>query len=262
VIDDEPPIRPSDTGATRLWPALRAVLRTRLVAGLLTVIPIWVTYVVVRFVFDMMRNATEPLAERMAKLIIEQNKHLVPAVVRGYFTDWVVPVVAVLLTMFLLYTLGLLTANVFGRRVIRFFESMFEKVPMVKTIYRSTKQIVMTIGGHDKLRFQRAVLIEFPRPGMKRVAFLTSVMTDRDTGRQLANIFIPYTPYLTTGYMQIVPLEEVSETDWTVEEAVKLIMSGGIISPPSVAFDHLHPVHLDQLKEPVQPQPHAVKHQV
>jgi uncharacterized membrane protein len=149
---------------------------------------------------------------------------------------------AVLLTLTFLYMLGLLTANVFGRRMIRAIEHLFERVPLVKTIYKSTKSIVMTFGGGHSTGFQRVVLIDFPQPGMKRVAFLTSVMTDRDTGRKLANIFIPYTPYLTTGYIQIVPLEAVSEANWTVEEAVKMIMSGGILSPSTVTFDRKQPV--------------------
>ncbi len=251
MADQEAKSRPTDSGdEPRPWVTLRALLRTRLVAGLLTVIPLWVTYVVVRFVFDTMRYFTEPLAQKVADKIIEKNRHLVPTVVRGYFADWVVPILAVLLTLFFLYLLGMFSANVFGRRVIRFVEKLFEKVPMVKTIYRSTKQIVMTIGGRDSMSFQRPVLLEFPRPGMKRVAFLTSVMTDRDSGRKLANVFIPYTPYLTTGYMQIVPLEELSETDWTVEEAAKLIMSGGIITPPEVAFDQIHAIQLDRRTQP------------
>ena len=151
---------------------------------------------------------------------------------------------AVLLTLSFLYLLGLFSANVFGGRFIRFLERQLERVPMVKTIYRSTKQIVSSIGGIDSKRFHRVVLVEVPRPGMKRIAFLTSVMSDSDSGRPLANVFIPYTPYLTTGYMQIVPLEEVSETNWTFEEAAKLVMSGGIISPPEIPFDRHHPVEL------------------
>jgi uncharacterized membrane protein len=77
---------------------------------------------------------------------------------------------------------------------------------------------------------------------MKCIGFLTSVIEDVDTGRKMATVFISTTPNPTTGYMQILPLEEVSETGWTVEEAVKLLMSGGILSPPKVPFDQIHPV--------------------
>lgn len=225
----------------RLFPGLRTLLRTRIVAGLVTVIPIWVTYVIVRWIFDMMRGATQPLADRVAKLILEANKNILPATVQDY-KDWIVPLVAVLLTLFLLYLLGLLTANVFGRRMIQWFERVFTRLPLVKTIYTLAKQIVMTFGGGESMHFQRVVLVEFPHPGMKCIAFLTSVMEDADTGRKMANVYIATTPNPTTGYMQIVPLDRVSETTWTMEEAIKLLMSGGIVSPSTVNFDKIHPV--------------------
>ena len=129
-----------------------------------------------------------------------------PAVLSESTLNWLVPVLAVLLTLFLLYVLGFFTANVFGRRIIARVERLFERVPLVKTVYKSIKQIVLAIGGFQSMHFQRVVLIEFPAPGYKRVAFLTSVMDDRDTGRRIASIFIPYTPYLTTGYDAVVPL--------------------------------------------------------
>ncbi|HOW69070.1 MAG TPA: DUF502 domain-containing protein [Phycisphaerae bacterium] len=229
----------------RLWPAVHALLRTRIVAGVLTVIPIWVTWVVVKFVFDTMKSATEPIAQRVAKHMIEANHELVPEKVREH-VDWIVPLLAVLLTLFLLYLLGLFTANVFGRRIIKAVEGVFERLPLIKTVYKSIKQIVVAIGGFQSMEFQRVVLFDFPAPGYKRVAFLTSVMTDQNTGRRVASLLVPYTPYVTAGYMQIVPLEQVSETNWTVEEAVKWIMSGGIIHPDSLPFDQLHPVRWDE----------------
>ena len=163
---------------------------------------------------------------------------------------WLVPFLAVLLTLFILYVLGLFTANVFGRRMIAGVERIFERLPLVKTIYKSIKQMVVAIGGFQGMHFQRVVLIDFPAPGYKRVAFLTSVMTDQDTGRRIASIFIPYTPYLTTGYMQLVPLEDVSETDWTVEQAVKWVMSGGLIHPDLLPFDRVHPVRWEEAGKP------------
>lgn len=235
----------------RWFPGLRALLRTRILAGLVTVIPIWVTFIIVKWIFDMMRGATEPLAQKVKDTIVEANKTILPSEVQDYL-DWIVPLLAVLLTLFILYLLGLLTANVFGRRLILVFERLFTRLPLVKTIYSSTKQIVMTLGGAQSMHFQRVVLVEFPHPGMKCIAFLTSVMEDSDSGRKMANVFISTTPNPTTGYMQIVPLERVSETTWTMEEAVKLLMSGGIVSPPTVNFDKIHPVQWPPVEPPTQ----------
>lgn len=225
----------------RLWPAVRALLRTRIVAGLATVIPLWVTWVVGKFVFDVTSSATAPFIDRVigAYYKVEPGKELVlPA-----YVDWIASIVAVLLTLFLLYILGFLTANVFGRRLLRLMERLFENLPLVKTIYGSTKQIFLTLaGGGDLRQFQQVVLIEFPRPGMKCLGFLTSISEDIDTGRKLATIFISTTPNPTTGYMQILPLDEVSATGWTVEDAVKVLMSGGILTPSKIPFDHVHPI--------------------
>jgi uncharacterized membrane protein len=79
---------------------------------------------------------------------------------------------------------------------------------------------------------------------MKCIGFLTSVTADADTGRKIAAIFIASTPTCSTGYTQLVPLDEVSETGWTVEEAVKVVMSGGLVMPPVVRFDRIHPVKM------------------
>src|SRR5947207_331498 len=187
MIDDPP--APDDLGGgpmlrPRVWPTVRAIMRTRIVAGLLTIIPIWVTYYIVRFVFDMMRSATEPLAKRITDKIIEKNAQLVPQIVRSYYDmlpvdpvrrqaalhDGVSAVLAVLLTLFFLYILGLFSANIFGRRFILFLERLLGRVPMVKTIYRSTKQVVSTLGGPAAGKYHRVVLVEVPRPGMKRIA--------------------------------------------------------------------------------------------
>jgi len=230
----------------RIWPAVRRLLRTRIVAGLITVIPIWVTWVVVKFVFDLMKSVTEPAAEKVKDLLVYAYPQLVPALVSRY-VNYAVPVMAVLMTLCLLYALGLMTASVFGRRLLDVIDVTMGKVPFVKTVYNATKQIMVTLGGGASMdNFKRVVLVEFPRPGMKCIGFLTAVIKDIDTGRDMATVFISTTPNPTTGYMEIVPLEEVSETGWTVEEAVKLLMSGGILSPPTVAFDKVHPVKIGQ----------------
>jgi uncharacterized membrane protein len=212
------------------------------------VIPLWVTWVVVKFVFDMMRLATQPIIEHAIEWVARStgsHPDDIPA-----YVDWAVPVVAVLLTLFALYLLGLITANVLGRRVVILLERLSERLPLVKTVYGSTKRVILTLtGGSDATQFQKVVLVEFPRPGMKCIAFLTSVIEDTDTCRKMATVFISTTPNPTTGYMQILPLEEVSETGWTVEEAVKVLMSGGILSPPKIPFDHVHPVSWSKSKD-------------
>lgn len=243
VVMPSPPPMPG--GKSRFWFTFRTLLRTRIVAGLLTVLPIWLTYVLVRFIFDpafnVMKSTTVPVATKLTELLRKSPNPLISWVLENY-DPWIVPTVAVLLTLFLLYCLGLVSANVFGRRIIASIESVFERLPMIKTLYRSIKQITLAVGDFQSMHFQRVVLIEFPSPGMKRIAFLTSVITDAETQRPIATVFVPYTPYLVTGFMQLVPLDEVWETNWTVEQAVKWIMSGGIIHPSTLTFDQQRPI--------------------
>lgn len=222
-----------------MYRALRRLLQTRIVAGILVVLPIWVTWAVVKFVFNIMRGATQPLVARITRYITSSESP-VPDHFKTLL-DWGEPVLAVLMTLFILYLLGLFTANIFGRRVISTLETVVDRVPIVKTIYRSTKQIVTTLSGQADVTAGRVVLVEFPRPGMKCLGFMTSTVTDIDTGRRLCTVFIPTTPNPTTGYMQIMPAEEVSETDWTVEDAAKIMMSGGVLCPREVPFDRVRP---------------------
>jgi len=246
---EDAPSRQFRRPVRRLWPAVRTLLRTRIFAGLATVIPLWVTWIVIRFLFDTMRSVTQPIVEGTIQWVARSSGSQ-PRQIPTY-VDWAVPVVAVLLMLFALYLLGLLTANVLGRRVVLFFERLFEGLPLVKTIYGSTKRVVLTLaGGSESMQFQNVVLVEFPRPGMKCIGFLTSVIEDADTGRRMATVFISTTPNPTTGYMQVLPLDEVSETGWTVEEAVKVLMSGGIPSPPKIPFDRVHPVRWSQAGRP------------
>lgn len=223
-----------------MWVAFSHLLRTRIVAGILTVLPIWITWAVVKFVFGMMRDSTEPFARWVTQEYAKNPLAPIPAFFKDKL-EWMVPFVAVLMTLFLLYVLGLVTANVFGRRIISALEWLVDRVPIAKTVYRSTKQVVATLAGQSDMARARVVMVEFPRPGMKCLGFLTAMMKDKDTGRDLCSVFIATTPNPTTGYMQIVPAAEVSETDLTMEEAIKLIMSGGVLSPSEISFDRVRP---------------------
>lgn len=239
-----------------MWAALRRLLRTRIVAGVLTVLPIWITWAVLKFVFTMMKDATEPLAAWMARMSAENPKSPIPEFLKPWLvvdvdkggSPMLVSVMAVFLTLFLLYLLGFFTAHMFGRRILSSLERLVDRVPIAKTVYRATKQIISTVASSNDLTGSRVVLVEFFRPGMKSIGFLTAMVKDKDTGRDLAVVFIATTPNPMVGYTQIMPVEAVSETDLTVEEAVRLVMSGGVMSPSEVPFDKMRPPSPDLLR--------------
>jgi uncharacterized membrane protein len=133
----------------------------------------------------------------------------------------------------LIYLAGLVAANVMGRRVIQFGESLVVRVPMAREIYNTIKQVVNSLMLSQKGGFREVVLVEFPRPGMQTVGFVTNRVVD-GSGRELLNVFIPTAPNPTSGFFQIIPPENTSRTNLSVEEGMKLVISAGMVSPPVI----------------------------
>ena len=111
-----------------------------------------------------------------------------------------------------------------------------EQVPIIKIIYGATKKLLVTFQTSPD-DVQRVVLIDFPSPEMKTVGLVTRTFEDSDTGRKLAAVYVPTTPNPTSGYLEIVPVEKITATDWTVDEAMTFIVSGGAVTPEHMNFD-------------------------
>ena len=124
------------------------------------------------------------------------------------------------------------------RTLFQFFEGVFHRIPFVKTIYGSVKKLISVLGDKPKGDVQRVVLINFPTPEMKTVGLVTRTFRDKDTGRELAAVYVPTTPNPTSGYLEIVPVANLISTNWTLDEAMTFIVSGGAISPDEINFDH------------------------
>ena len=195
--------------------SLGRYFRNRLVTGLLVLIPIGVTIVVLRFLFRTMAGVLGPA---LAPLIGRLPEAAVMAISVGAF-------------LLLLYLAGVMTRNLAGRRLLTLGEAIVARVPLAKTIYAASKQVVDTFAVTDTKGFQSVVLVEFPRPGFYSVAFLTGRVRDAE-GQEFCKLFIPTAPVPSAGFVQIVAPSEVHETDLTVEQAIRLLVSGGILSPP------------------------------
>jgi len=228
---------------SRVAATLKALIRTRVTAGLLVVLPIWVTILLIKFLFTTMRDASQWVvlgllrAEWFQKYVwklqlAEGEKFDLEAFLAEHpRLDLGIAIFSVFLTICILYLIGLFTRNIVGRRLIDTFESVLDRVPLVKTVYRSSKQILITFSGEQSREFQRVALIPFPQEKMRSVGFITATFKDSLTGEELATVFIPTTPNPTTGYLQILKRKELVELDWSVEDAVRTIMSGGILRP-------------------------------
>jgi uncharacterized membrane protein len=146
-------------------------------------------------------------------------------------------VLAALLTLATLYGVGLLTAHVVGRRLLAFMERQLERLPVVQSIYGATKRFLNSLQ-KPPMSTQRVVLIAFPSPEMKAIGFVTRVMCDPATGCQLAAVYVPTSPNPTSGYIEIVPLDDVVQTNWSVEEAMTFVMTGGTTAPDVLRFSN------------------------
>jgi len=228
---------------SRIAGTLKALFRTRVTAGILVVLPLWITVLLVKFVFQTMRDSSQWVVlammdndwfqEHVWKVKPEgaETFDVDELLAQHPMLDWGIAIFSVVLTIAILYAIGVFTANIVGRRVIGLFESALDRVPLVKTVYRSSKQILSTFAGEQSQEFQRAVLVPFPQEKMRCVGFITAIFEDSTTGEELASVFIPTTPNPTTGYLQVLKRSELVELDWSVEDAVRMIMSGGILRP-------------------------------
>ena len=202
------------------------------ITGVLVMIPIWITWLVFSFLFNQLSRFGRPWVRALARWL-EQTA---PTLAEWLLTPWFQSVLAALVTVLLLYLLGWVTTRVLGRRLVALVESLIARIPLVQTVYGATKKLISALQQKPD-NVQRVVLIEFPTPEMRAVGFVTQVLTDAKTGRKLAAVYVPTTPNPTSGYLEIVPLERVVSTDWSVDEAMTFIISGGTVSPGGINYD-------------------------
>ena len=206
-------------------------IKKYLLAGLLTAIPLWITWLVIRFIFSLMTDMGMPLIE-WGFSRIQPDHPALSAILQNSIFRGILMVVLLALT---LYVLGFWVNKVIGRKVIRAFENILIKIPIIKTIYGGSKKIIESFQTKPD-EAKKVVLINYPSPEMKTIGLLTRTMTDRVTGRPLAAVYVPTTPNPTSGFLEIVPFEDIVMTDWTVNEALSFIVSGGMIGPDEIQF--------------------------
>jgi uncharacterized membrane protein len=190
------------------------LFKTRMASGLVILIPLVITFAVIRFLFEFTSGILLP--------IIDPAVDNWPPIARAALSF------AILLVV--IYTLGALATNILGRRVLSLGERLVLRLPFVKVIYSVSKQVVAAFRGEGSQAFKSVVFVQFPQPGMRAVGFVTS-RTTRPDGSVWNTVFVPTTPNPTTGFLQFVPEEAVELTEYTVEEGVKMVMSLGVLVP-------------------------------
>lgn len=212
-------------------PNPRASFQATLLTGLLTLFPLWLTWVVVKFVFVLLSDASRPLTAPVLLTIAEMD----PQTWGWLVQPWVQTAIALIATLLVILLSGAMTRRVFGQRMLRWFEALIRRVPFASTIYGSARKLLDILQTKPD-GTQRVVLVDFPHGEMKAIGFVTRVLKERGTGRELAAVYVPTTPNPTSGYLEIVPVEKITPTDWTVDQAMSFIISGGAVSPESIPF--------------------------
>jgi uncharacterized membrane protein len=204
--------------------------------GLLTLLPIWLVWVVFKFVFGLLSDLSKPVVEPVTGGLAQAA----PAWLGWMAAPWVQTAIALVVTVVVIAVVGMLARRVGGQQVLRWLEAFINRIPLAKTVYGSSRKLLDLLQTKPD-GTQRVVLLDFPHREMKCVGFVTRVMLEEGTGRELAAVYVPTTPNPTSGYLEIVPVDKLTPTDWTVDEAMTFIISGGAVSPDTMPFDRPPP---------------------
>jgi len=201
---------------------IAARLRRYLLTGIVVVAPIsitvYLTYVFLTFVDN-----------NVGKIIPDE-------IMNQYFGGGTIPGLGLVAALFFFVVIGWLATNFMGRFIIRIYEYILDRMPIIRNVYGAIKQIFETIAASKSSAFREAVMLEYPRKGVYSIGFVTGATEGEvqdATKAETINVFVPTTPNPTSGYLLFVPKKELIYLKMTVEEAVKLVVSAGIITPPT-----------------------------
>jgi uncharacterized membrane protein len=194
-------------------------LRRYLFAGLIVWVPILVTFVVVRFIVDLLDQSIALLPFKY------QPEQLFGVAIPG---------LGVIVSLLLLLITGIIATNLFGQKLVSWSELLLDKIPLVRTIYNAAKQMAQAIFSTNSQAFRKVLLVEYPRKGLWSIAFQTGTVTKQimdHTQTEMISIFIPTTPNPTSGFFMMVSKADVVELDMSIDEALKCVISLGVMQP-------------------------------
>ncbi|MBA2710033.1 MAG: DUF502 domain-containing protein [Tatlockia sp.] len=191
--------------------------RSYLLTGLVVWLPILVTFVVLRFIVDLLDGTIALLPYSY------QPKQLVGMRIPG---------LGVIISLLMLLGTGIFATNFFGQRLMTRGESILARIPLVRSIYNTAKQVIQAVFATNSQAFRKVLLIEYPRKGIWSIAFLTGFAhseISNKTGEEMLSVFVPTTPNPTSGFLMMIPKQEAIELSMTVEDALKFIISLGVM---------------------------------
>ena len=183
--------------------------RSKLFAGLAALLPLYLTFFVIKFLFVTLEEMSDPILKRF---------------------NLDIPGLGIILTVLLIYILGFLVTNFLGRKIFNIGEQIVKKVPIVNMIYTTLKQITDTFTKGSTDAFEGAVYIQYPRQGLWTMAFISGESKTKD-GVPYYHLFVPTTPNPTSGFFLMIPQADTVATGMSVEDGLKTIISGGLLAP-------------------------------
>ncbi len=208
---------------------LKQDLKNDLIAGLLVVIPlattIWLTITIASWVIEFLTRIPKQINPY-------DNLHPLLVNLLNLLVGLTVPLLSILL-------IGLMARNIVGRWLLDVGERVLQAIPLAGSVYKTLKQLLETLLKDSSGKFRRVILVEYPRRGMWAIGFVTGTISSEiqaQMNRPVLSIFIPTTPNPTTGWYAVVPEDEVVELAMSIEDAFKVVISGGIVSPTATAI--------------------------
>jgi uncharacterized membrane protein len=206
-------------------------IRGRILAGLMVVMPIAITFWVVSWLYSPLEKyVIDPLALLVLWKVAGYQRN---AQLPFWFEADAAPLIGLMIGVLLLYACGYLVHS----RLRRVMDWLLLRIPVVSSVYQGVRSVFQSLEkGPGEKRPQRTVLVAFPHPGMKVPAFVTSSCRDIKTDKIILCVYVPTTPVPTSGYFLLVPEEEVTELNWSSEQALQAIISAGLTAPPEIGY--------------------------
>jgi uncharacterized membrane protein len=210
-----------------------ADFRKNFLAGLFVLIPIaftaWVMHAIFSWLSDLgqpiVASAISSMSVAPGSIVDIERVHRVQRILE-VFKD----ILSFIVVIIAIYLLGWATTKVVGKRMLGGFDQLINRIPLAKGIYGTLKQLLSTFQNKPE-GVERVVLIAYPSASVRSVGLVTRTYRDEPTGREMASVYMPIAPFLTSGNVAVVPVDELMSTDWSVDEALKFIASGGSVSP-------------------------------
>jgi len=195
-------------------------LQRYFISGLLFWLPILATVVVIKFIFDILNNTLALIPHRYQ-----------PDVLLGFH----IPGIGIIIPLLVIAITGLLVANFLGKKLVNLWDSLVVRIPLVRTVYTSVKQVLDTLFSPGGRSFRKVLLVEYPREGLWTIAFqtgdATSEVTKAVNDGDMVSIYVPTTPNPTSGFLLMVSRSKIIELDMPVEQALKFVISLGVVQP-------------------------------